>query len=669
MIQSALLSLLVLPVMAFSQVTFTGSPNPFPPGLLGGAQINLTWSAPGVSTTEVRIGSPTGALFASGGSSGTASTGPWVIDGMQFFLQDVSGGEPGVTLSTVTAHAALPDLPAGTNILISYNNGQSLYYSAPQATIVEIHLYSPSGPLVARYGSQNQAIDVGSWVVNGTHFYLQDVSNGHPLTTDYTLAAAVATVDSSLEGKAAFIGATPGVIADPNNSGTGLALIYWDAPSTSTVEIHLGSPNGPLFASGASSGTAETGQWIADGTRFFLQDATSGDPTLASNTLGIATVDLQPPMTPYLAVVLPASGFDKVRVFNAGNGHMAGEAYLPDGASVQSLLPSPDGSLIYAFTAGAIYVIDPATSTSNQVVPLQDFYGTGSWIKGADGEDLILATNDVGEFSVIDPKAKEIVATRAIGASLGCRLCSTAYDPIRNKTYLFVLNSANSGTLSALSYDLTYSSTSVAIPAIQGFNIFTAVGPMFFLKNGSSGTLVLTVNWNSDDHLEPAVSEARTIDLATLGTEAVGSDSTQLTELSLDGSSIYGVQAFWQISSFSRDSFVLHYTQLERYAVLQDSNGKVYLSLVSSVPEPVDVDSFLWPGPVGEHYVWMFSTSAKFYDELPGADYYIDGPAYVYKADAASLQPLTTVNFIEPSTDKAAYIFGYVSSTGSFLFR
>lgn len=46
---------------------------------------------------EIRVGSSTGKLFASVGRDGTAETGKWVSDGMQFFL--VSGSQ---TLGTVT---------------------------------------------------------------------------------------------------------------------------------------------------------------------------------------------------------------------------------------------------------------------------------------------------------------------------------------------------------------------------------------------------------------------------------------------------------------------------------------------------------------------------------------------------------------------------------------
>src|SRR5690242_19946688 len=103
--------------MASAQVEFTASPDPFTPDQNGLGQITLTWSAPGASTVEVRIGSPTGPLFARGGSHGSSTTGQWTWNGLQFLLQDVSQGEPGKTIATYTAHTVPPELP-NQNLLI-----------------------------------------------------------------------------------------------------------------------------------------------------------------------------------------------------------------------------------------------------------------------------------------------------------------------------------------------------------------------------------------------------------------------------------------------------------------------------------------------------------------------------------------------------------------------
>jgi hypothetical protein len=74
-------------------VSFTASPNPATAVALGLAMTTLTWNAPNSTSTEVHIGSPAGALFNSSGSSGTATTGVWVPNGLTFYLQDTSNGK------------------------------------------------------------------------------------------------------------------------------------------------------------------------------------------------------------------------------------------------------------------------------------------------------------------------------------------------------------------------------------------------------------------------------------------------------------------------------------------------------------------------------------------------------------------------------------------------
>ncbi|MDR3701484.1 MAG: aryl-sulfate sulfotransferase [Candidatus Sulfopaludibacter sp.] len=86
--------------------------------------------------------------------------------------------------------------------------------------------------------------------------------------------------------------------ASPNpipvtGAANGTTTISWNAPNSAIVEIHVGGPNGPLFASGGNQGSSQTGPWVADGTTFYLQDVTGGKPPAASNTLATLVVHLQ----------------------------------------------------------------------------------------------------------------------------------------------------------------------------------------------------------------------------------------------------------------------------------------------------------------------------------------------------------------------------------------
>ena len=86
-------------------VSLTASPNPATMMAGGLGMTTLTWSAPNSTSIEIHIGSPTGALFTKGGTTGSASTGVWVPNGLVFYLQDVSNGKAltaANTLATVT---------------------------------------------------------------------------------------------------------------------------------------------------------------------------------------------------------------------------------------------------------------------------------------------------------------------------------------------------------------------------------------------------------------------------------------------------------------------------------------------------------------------------------------------------------------------------------------
>ena len=76
-------------------------------------------------------------------------------------------------------------------------------------------------------------------------------------------------------------------------AGDGTTTISWSAPGAAYIEIHVGSPNGPLFTYDGNQGSAQTGPWVTDGTTFYLQDVSGGKPLTADNTLATLVVHLQ----------------------------------------------------------------------------------------------------------------------------------------------------------------------------------------------------------------------------------------------------------------------------------------------------------------------------------------------------------------------------------------
>ncbi len=249
-------------------VTFTSSPAVVPAGV---SVVTLTWNAPSSTSVLIRVGSPTGTLFAGGGTSGSATTGDWASAGMAFYLIDQSTGS---TLNVLTLQAASvtgsPTISASPNPLAAGTNVVTLSWNAPTYTSTQVRVGSPTGTLFAEGGVSGTAT-TGPWASPGTAFYLIDAPTGSTLAS-VTLQSAVASNPT--------FSASP----DPLPEGTDVTTLTWDAPGHSSILIRVGSPTGTLFASGGSSGAATTGPWASPGMSFYLIDQSSG-ATLAQVTL------------------------------------------------------------------------------------------------------------------------------------------------------------------------------------------------------------------------------------------------------------------------------------------------------------------------------------------------------------------------------------------------
>jgi hypothetical protein len=91
--------------------TLTASPNPIHVAAGADGSTTISWNAPGASIIQVRVGSPTGALFTDNINSGSMMTAAWVTDGLTLYLQDVSNGKPltsANTLATLVLHLVTP---------------------------------------------------------------------------------------------------------------------------------------------------------------------------------------------------------------------------------------------------------------------------------------------------------------------------------------------------------------------------------------------------------------------------------------------------------------------------------------------------------------------------------------------------------------------------------
>ncbi|PYP90145.1 MAG: hypothetical protein DMF61_00060 [Blastocatellia bacterium AA13] len=82
--------------------------------------------------------------------------------------------------------------------------------------------------------------------------------------------------------------------ANPNpvqvcTGNAGKTTITWEATGAKNIEIRIGSPDGPLFGS-TLSGAWPTGDWVADGQTFYLQDVSDGLLLTKENTLASVVI-------------------------------------------------------------------------------------------------------------------------------------------------------------------------------------------------------------------------------------------------------------------------------------------------------------------------------------------------------------------------------------------
>jgi parallel beta-helix repeat protein len=91
-----------------------------------------------------------------------------------------------------------PSLTASPNPIPVTGNAflgtTTLSWNAPDAEVIEIRIGRPDGSLLALTGNRG-SVRTGTWVTDGMIFYLQDVTGGRPLTSDYTLAELVVRLE------------------------------------------------------------------------------------------------------------------------------------------------------------------------------------------------------------------------------------------------------------------------------------------------------------------------------------------------------------------------------------------------------------------------------------------------------------------------------------------
>ena len=92
--------------VANPRATFTADPNPITATdttKLGVTK--LTWSTTATKYAEIHVLTPNGTLLCTGLETGSCATGPWVTNGMMFYLQDSAAAKPTDPAATLAAVA------------------------------------------------------------------------------------------------------------------------------------------------------------------------------------------------------------------------------------------------------------------------------------------------------------------------------------------------------------------------------------------------------------------------------------------------------------------------------------------------------------------------------------------------------------------------------------
>jgi len=160
---------------------------------------------------------------------------------------------------------------------------------------MEVHAGSPGGPLVGSGLSGTVTVSAA----DATDYYLQDVTGGKRLTMGNALATEhIAAVTgarcSAVPQPAGTLYASPNpVLTCSETAGlTGTQTNLTGSPSQSLTagrnwtEIHTTTPAGPLFSAGWPTVSSTTGDWVVNGSKFFLmQPATPTPIPLAAETV------------------------------------------------------------------------------------------------------------------------------------------------------------------------------------------------------------------------------------------------------------------------------------------------------------------------------------------------------------------------------------------------
>jgi hypothetical protein len=279
--------------------TFTADPNPI-----------SIYDLPGYSTItvqtdcefDIRVNGPSGPLLGTATNAYSASVGPWITDGMVFYLQLHGNTTAQGTLGTLAMLAQTGTEPcvvhafaATPNPIIAPNGLGITTIAGVSSCDFEVRVDSPAGPvftssvLSQQTGQYNVTAPTGIWVHDGMRFFMQPRGK---VTSQATLATVTVPVLAAQPVcEVAEFSANPSLIITP--TGYGETIIT--AGAGCAFDVRLGAPNGPLLNSSTTGySSKDTGPGVTNGTTYYLQLLDDATPKGTLRTVRVSVLPYAP---------------------------------------------------------------------------------------------------------------------------------------------------------------------------------------------------------------------------------------------------------------------------------------------------------------------------------------------------------------------------------------
>ncbi|MBI2063457.1 MAG: hypothetical protein HYT65_00475 [Candidatus Yanofskybacteria bacterium] len=250
----------------FPQGTISADPNPIQvcsPDTTGVTTLSVSASV----GWDIRIGSPTGSIFVSGGAGNISTpTGDWVTNGMTFYL--LEGGTTNVLDSIVATHTM-----SGCPNTLTVTSTNPTSGVAMTGVTTDINSRGNGSTQFTRTYNFSTAVSITApATASGNNFSSWSGCDGVTGTTCSITMNADRTITANYIRPSALSGS---ISADPNPiqvcppDTTGATTL---SGSTNTNwDIRIDSPTGTLFASGGAGNYSElTGDWVTNGMTFYL---------------------------------------------------------------------------------------------------------------------------------------------------------------------------------------------------------------------------------------------------------------------------------------------------------------------------------------------------------------------------------------------------------------